>query len=299
MKDKLKIGIFGLGKFGKNYVNTLNTYFSNIDIAVACRKTNQRPDFLPESCGFSNNHLDVLNNYKLDGIISAMMPEQNLQLAALAMMHQVPILVEKPAAFTVKELDFIINNEYKNLFMVNYIHLFSEVFKKAQELIGNKQIISINSKGYNDGPVRQFSTLFDYAPHDFSMGLYLTKPKNIKLEYCQKSFNIDNDNIALYNIIVMYDNIKHTMEVGNYSNSKERLFEIELPNQEIIRINKDSLYHYVNGKTKSYIYKPNMSLCGTIDYFKNFINGEKDDKADLNLTLQITEIIEEIHNYIM
>lgn len=300
----MKLGLIGLGKFGRNYVDTLSEYFPDVELVVACRRTNKRPDFLPASCKFETNYGKMLQSYKLDGVIAAMMPGQNLNLAAIAMERGIPVLIEKPACLSTNDFKYL--TKAKSPLLVNYIHLFSQVFQKAKELIGNKKIISITSKGYNNGPIRDFSTLFDYAPHCLSMGLYLTKPKNVEVEYCQKHFNISNDQKALYNIKVNYDEITHTIEAGNYGEicdsgpPKKRTLEVKLENDETVFISNDFCLHFNEAQTikAHYSFEHNMALVGTLNCFVNLINGGSDDRQDFDLTIKITKILEEVINSI-
>lgn len=290
------LGLIGLGKFGKRYVETIREHFPQINLAISCRKTNERPEFLPDTTQFTTDWKEVASGSNLDGIIVCLDPEMNGKVIA-NLSKEIPLLVEKPFALSSQQFHGFELLQRAPI-LVNYSHLFSEVFQKMVELIGYKEIIAINSTGYNDGPIRSFPALFDYGAHDLSMGLFFGGNNKAKLEYQQKRFEAASPEKALYQLIVSYGDIKHTMEFGNDGDEKRRTIDVFLPDGELIEIDGDTLSHF---KTNDYepdaIYRfgPNKSLIGTLNYFLRLIDGKDDNRVDMMMTEQMTRILEEVY----
>ncbi len=301
---RYKLGLIGLGKFGKNYVETIKNHFPNVELSIACRKTNERPNFLPQDCQFTNHWENVIYS-KINGIIIAADPGLHYQAGLKALHYNIPVLVEKPAVEYIAEATYLqeISIQNKTPILVNYIHLFSPHFIELKRQILIKGILSINSININNGPFRDFSPLLDYLPHELAMGLSLTNPnyKNIIIEEVKQ---LNNGNKGkLYEITINYDGIRHHIKVGNGAEDKIRSFQVftNLNNDKFnyFQFKANNYLVHKDGKTiydSDFIYPENQQtpLQGTIQCFLDLIDGKKDKRANFEMTVQITKIIEEI-----
>ncbi len=153
----LKLGIVGLGPWGQNYIKTIKNN-SDMQLIAACRKSNERPDFLPELCDFYTDSSKMLWQ-KLDGLILTADPYTNLKIAKSAIVYGLPILIEKPVAFHSADIKQLMGyGNVLSLALVNYTHLFSPAFLKLQEIVKNKEIIEIYSKGFSKRPLSLYYT---------------------------------------------------------------------------------------------------------------------------------------------
>lgn len=251
----MNILLIGAGKWGKNYISTLSS-FNNVQLTVA-----------------NKDNWEYLIEQKPDGIIIATQPEYHISIAQYAISYNIPIMIEKPLALSTKE---ILSLDKKAIILVNYIHLFSEAYQWIAKSIDTSTITKIISYGYNNGPIRNYSSLWDYGSHDLSMILYLLQktPDMINI-------NIVPETNTIYNIEMNFENIKSISTIGNGAIESRRFLNIEF-----------------NGMSISYDDKQrpivhNSPLKNAVSEFLNIINGKTSDKCGLELSLQITHILEQ------
>lgn len=251
----MKLLLIGAGKWGTNYISTLSS-FENIELTVANKENWQH-----------------LIDQRPDGVIIATPPQSHIQIAEHAASYQIPIMLEKPAALSSAELQIL--NCYKPLILVNYIHLFSDAYEWMIRSIDVDAITKISSHGYNMGPFRNYSSLWDYAPHDLAMILYLLKEYPTYLEI-QKIANTN----SLFSLEMIFNKCATYSMIGNGATSVCRDFIVEF-----------------NGMTLKYDdqvrpFSHAQPLNKALSIFIQSIQGHADNRMGLELSLQITKILE-------
>lgn len=291
----LKLGIVGLGPWGQKYISTIKNH-SDMQLVMACRKTNKRPDFLPEMCEFSTDPSKILWQ-KLDGLILTADPYTNLKIAQSAIIYGLPILIEKPVAFKSEDIKQLMSyGNILSLALVNYTHLFSPAFIKLQEIVKDKEIIEIHSKGYSKRPPRIFPAMWDYAPHDLAMGITLCNTDLVEPQYIEKQYSDNEGNN--YKIEVKYYHqhiVKHTMIVGNAGPTKERYFEVNCTDGTQIIYN-DQINDKLTVNNHPISISNTLPLDNVLKCFQKLINGGTDVRAGWLLTQKITKILEQCDN---
>jgi len=177
----IRIGIVGLGYWGPNLVRC----FSNIEnckITAVCdqnydqllRIKDRYPGIYP-----IEDFDALLDRDLVDAVVIATPTVSHHQLALKALQHDLHVFVEKPLAKTVnecRELVEVAEQRNRTLF-VGHVFLHASPVIKLREMIEADELGSINyisSRRLNLGPVREdVSALYDLAPHDISMMLYL------------------------------------------------------------------------------------------------------------------------------
>lgn len=213
---KYRIALVGLGAFGEKYARTITEQFPNIEIVVAVRKNGNRPDFLPADCQFTTKWQDIWD-FAPDGIIVATTPEHHIEVALEAVKRNVPAIIEKPICL---ESDQLVDLPDDSRVLVNFIHLFSPAFNQLQQLVVNQKITSIATVGHNSGPLRDFSSLFDYGSHDVSMILTILGQYPSKI-VCDRIVRDPGD---LFLIHLEFNDIRVYSVVGNGATNKRREF---------------------------------------------------------------------------
>lgn len=162
ISSKINILLTGVGKWGQNYIKTLAN-FPNVNLKLANR----------------SNWKQLIND-RPDKIIVATPPDSHIEIASYALERNIPTMIEKPLALSLSEIDILSKFDPK-LILVNHIHLFSQSYQRVKALVQEQKIKSIISNGYNKGPFRNYSGLWDYGPHDVSMILDLANelPKSV------------------------------------------------------------------------------------------------------------------------
>lgn len=184
MKDQIRIGIIGVGRWGINYLRTFNE-LENCSVRWICAtKEATLKDALAKvkiksKIEATADYIKILEDKDVDAVAIASNGSTHYKFAKEALQSSKHVLVEKPLAFhskDVKELIKISRKKNKKL-MVGHLHLFNPAIQKIKEdmksgLFGN--ISYIYSFGSGNGPVRQdMSALWDFFPHDVSILLYL------------------------------------------------------------------------------------------------------------------------------
>ncbi len=177
----IRIGIVGLGYWGPNLVRC----FSDIDnckVTAVCdqnydqllRIKDRYPGVYP-----IEDFNSLLDRDLVDAVVIATPTASHHQLALKALQHGLHVFVEKPLAKTVeecRELVEVAKQRDRTLF-VGHVFLHASPIIKLREMIKADELGSINyisSRRLNLGPVREdVSALYDLAPHDISMMLYL------------------------------------------------------------------------------------------------------------------------------
>ncbi len=177
----IRVGIVGLGYWGPNLVRC----FSELDNCTVTAVCDQSYDQLvrirerfPE-CYPVESFEQLLDREMVDAVVIATPTATHFDLASRALEHDLHVFVEKPLAQTSSECTNLIElaNERNRVLFVGHVFLHSAPVQKLRDLILKDElgdITYISSRRLNLGPVRKdVSALYDLAPHDISMMLYL------------------------------------------------------------------------------------------------------------------------------
>ena len=186
----------------------------------------------------------------------------------------IPTMIEKPLSLSFTEACSL--QSFKTPILVNNIHLFSKQYQSIKELVNRDEITWMFSQGSNFGPIRNYSSLWDYAPHDLSMILDLSNeyPKIINIK------EIKNNKLSLYAIELLFNNFSSLSIVGNAGINKKRLFNVYA--------NLNLLYNGLNISQNP--------LANAIKVFIDAIYGIYDYRLGLDLSFKIIKILETCSN---
>ena len=173
----IKIGIAGLGHWGKNILRNLN----ELGMAhIACDKD---PEIIKErrnkfpKINYTLSFDEMLKDPQLEAIVISTPAVTHFRLAKEALNAGKHLLVEKPLALTVKEAEELIELSRKNkkILMVGHILQYHPAVIKLKEKIGELgRVEYIYSNRLNIGKLRtEENILWSFAPHDISAILML------------------------------------------------------------------------------------------------------------------------------
>ncbi len=177
----IRVGIVGLGYWGPNLVRC----FSELEDCKVTAICDQNCDQLlrikerfPGVVPFEDFQ-QLLDRNIVDALVIATPTAAHYEMTMRALEHDLHVFVEKPLAKTADEcrnLVEVAGQRNRSLF-VGHVFLHSSPVIKLRELIESDELGNINyisSRRLNLGPVRKdVSALYDLAPHDISMMLYL------------------------------------------------------------------------------------------------------------------------------
>ena len=181
----MKIGLVGVGRWGKNILNTI---MGIDDITLSCVTSNRENirDLIPIDCSVYQKWDEMINHPNLEGIIISTPPKTHYLIAQNALLKGIPVLVEKPLTLNIQEaLDLRrISESKKTLLMTEFTQIYNPKFtqlKKSLKLVGD--IRKINTIASNFGPVRKDTpVLWDWGSHELSILISLLEEIPISIE---------------------------------------------------------------------------------------------------------------------
>ena len=208
----MKIGLVGLGYWGKNILRNLAS-IKNIDIII-CDKDEQLLETYGKKYGATriiegyNNFSDMLQN-KLDAVIIATNPlATHYNLAKKALEAGVNVWLEKPMTATKKEAGELVRlAEKKGLILhVDHTFVYSGPVKQIKRIIDKGElgnITNVHIRWLNLGLYQEdMDVIWDLCPHAFSMLNYWFE---MTPEEIHKAFPYGDDDA---HITLDYDSLK-------------------------------------------------------------------------------------------
>jgi predicted dehydrogenase len=177
----IRIGIVGLGYWGPNLVRCFSdieqckvTAVCDRDYDALLKIKDRFPSVFP-----LENFDTLLDRDLVDAVVIATPTASHFELTRKALEHDLHVFVEKPLARTSDECKRLVQlaGERNRVLFVGHVFLHSAPVIKLRQMIEAGELGNINyisSRRLNLGPVRKdVSALYDLAPHDISMMLYL------------------------------------------------------------------------------------------------------------------------------
>ncbi len=177
----IRVGIVGLGYWGPNLVRCFSD-LENCKVTAVCDQSYDQllriKDRFPSVYPIENFDA-LLDRDLVDAVVIATPTATHFDLSMKALEHDLHVFVEKPLAETSAQCRKLIETagvRNRTLF-VGHVFLHASPVIKLRELVQSGELGNINyisSRRLNLGPVRKdVSALYDLAPHDISMMLYL------------------------------------------------------------------------------------------------------------------------------
>ena len=218
----LRLGLIGPGVWGKNLVRTIKGLSGIALTRVAGSKEDWR---------------DVAGAKDLDGVIVAAPAPLHAQMAAFAVEHGLPVLVEKPLAMDAAEAHALLKlaKRLKGCVWVDHIYLFHPAFQALKERSkGLGKIRSLRSVGGNRGPFRKDTpVLWDYGPHDVAMALDLIgeAPKSGRADRQESPKPAKGENLTLR---LQFKGALAELNIGNRMRQRARRMEVFFDDEALV-----------------------------------------------------------------
>ena len=182
------ICVVGAGYWGKNHLRTLN------NLGVLSGVVENNSDVLGEILneysnikGFSSIEESLIDD-SFDGYTIATPAETHFDLAKKVILSKKHVLVEKPLALNIQDVQQLISLSEKNSvrLMVGHVLLFHPAIRKIKEIIKSGAIGRLQylySNRLNLGQVRTEENVFwSLAPHDIAIFQYFTETYPLKIQ---------------------------------------------------------------------------------------------------------------------
>lgn len=168
----ITFGVIGTGAWGTKVIKAIRA------LGYDVRVCNRSGEFEDQS---------VCRDYRklipeVDIVWVATHPTTNCEIAAYAIEHNKPTVVEKPVAFTSQQVAGLVRaSKAKQVpLIVDYIHMFNPGVL-ALPLRGDAPIALEVNIG-NNGPERDYSAFWDYGSHAFAFALSGNGPSITEME---------------------------------------------------------------------------------------------------------------------
>jgi len=294
LDKKINLALVGFGRFGKKYYQNLKKtkLFFIKKIFRKKKLNNQRLHKILKS--------DIKNKNFEAGII-ATPTNTHYQISKLFIKNKIPIILEKPAGFNILEVKKMIqlSKQYKSTVIVNHSDLFNENLKyllSKLKLIGKISFIE-GDFGKFDNAYKDINYLpfYDWMPHPLAI-----------------LFSISS---KLTNLVIEHNYIKRRHGsffqdiIVTFESKKIKLVRIKCSNRKKIKTRKLVIYgakglisydgynhnnNYIFIKRKIICPKTNTTPMQSMIKYLHHLSASKIFYSDLNLSLKIQGILEEI-----
>ena len=180
MNDYKKICVVGVGKWGKNHVNTLfrlNSLYAIVESnLIVLKKYKKKYPSIKTYLKLEN----ALDDKEIDAFIVSTPAETHYSISKKIIKKRYHLLVEKP--ITLKSNEAIelheLSLEYNVTLMVGHVLIFHPAFVKIKEMIDSGKLGKLQylySNRLNLGTIRTEENVFwSFAPHDVALFQFFT-----------------------------------------------------------------------------------------------------------------------------
>ena len=182
----ISVALVGNGIWGKNYIETVNqSGLGSIELIVNRKSLPRIHDDLRNKnlspaarrLQVAKQIADELERQKIRASIVATHPPWTAAIAIELLGRGISVMAEKPFTFEEADLTQVErvceNKTPKPIFLINHQHLFSDAISHMLSLTRDRELKYIKASAGNLGPFRDYTPIFDYGPHDFSIAVYL------------------------------------------------------------------------------------------------------------------------------
>lgn len=175
----LRVGLIGLGYWGPNFARIANEH-GDVVLAWCCDRSEKALELAERRFPHvrrTTELADVLGDESVDAVIIATPTGTHAAIAVAALEAGKHILVEKPLAPSVSEVDRIVAAQGDRVVMVGHTFVYNSAIIAVRELVQSGrlgQIQYLDSVRAALGPIRQdVNALWDLGAHDISIFLDL------------------------------------------------------------------------------------------------------------------------------
>jgi predicted dehydrogenase len=291
----MRIALIGFGKWGRNYLSAIN----QSGIARVTQVLVRNPDRILADPLLGNARVtSTLEEIDCDAAIVATHPAATVGYAVHFLRKNIPVMLEKPAGLLLDDALLLqsVAADHPVPLLVSHQHLFSNVYQELKKRVNDEDVMQIETAAGNDGPYRDYSFIWDYAPHDITMILGL---KNLvpKLDFVM--IKSSSEHSGRCEFIVSFDDgsIANTL-IWNDSHPKERLLIVKIGQTVFSYDDQKSPDALVINGTKKFVgYTPPLTNC-----IKKFLevakNGTTQDyRFGADIPLSVSILIDQIQKY--
>ena len=250
MNEMKKLGIIGIGNWGKNLVREL----SKIHCIKKCSSNGNLKNirWLKKnypSIQYVSDSKEIFADKEINAVIIATPINTHYKIVKKALLSKKHVFVEKPISTNLSEAEELIEIAKKNnlLLFVGHIFIFNEIFKKLIQISNRENITHLNFLWNKFGTFDE-DIFLNLVSHDLSIILALFgKPKKIKLI---NKFGVISKCDVVTLILELPNKKTCQIHVNRCSNYKQK--HVSIFTQKNIYIWDDLSLYKNNKKTNSF-----------------------------------------------
>jgi len=180
-RQKIRVGIIGCGHWGKNYVRVFSSLPGSVVTAV-CDVDPMRLDAIRElypAIPLITDYREMLDKQLCDAVVVSTTASSHYHIAKEALACNLHVVAEKPLTLQTSEADDLVRiaSERNRILLVAHTFLYNPSVWRIKEYIQQGllgEIYYLKARRTHLGLIRNdVNAVWDLAPHDISMILYL------------------------------------------------------------------------------------------------------------------------------
>lgn len=185
----IQLGIIGAGDWGKNHIRNF-AQLPGVRLVKVCDLDAKRLKYVQDNypqVATTDKSEELLTDQSLAGLVITSSAKTHYALAKAALLAGKDVLVEKPLSLHAREAEELIKiaRDKKRILMVGHLLRYHPAVNKIKEFITSGElgeVYYIYTQRLNLGKIRQDeNALWSFAPHDFSVALYLLDKEPISV----------------------------------------------------------------------------------------------------------------------
>lgn len=296
----IRLGLVGAGAWGRNYIRTI----AGLTGVVLARVASHNPgtgSLLPADCVVTPDWREVVGAADLDGLILALPPKVQGEIAEAAIRAGLPLLMEKPVAIGLAETQHLaeLASQTGVPVLVDHIYLFHPAYAALKEVVHKRGgTRAIQSVGGARGPFRpDVPVLWDWAPHDIAMCLDLVgEAPSAVTGTCIRSEDTPDGRGEIWALDLKFPcGTEASVTVGNVMEERSRRFTAILSEGEVIfdDCREDKLVLRVPRGESAVPHAADRPLTRAVETFVGGLNGHGFSAFGLDLALSVSRVIAE------
>lgn len=183
--NSLRVAVIGYGYWSPKLIRNLSAV-EGAHLVAVCEKDVTRHEMIArEHAGVKiyAHYEEAFSDSTIDAVIIATIPSSHFRIAKQALEAGKHVLVEKPLVLSTEEGEVLLQlaKKHKRVLMVDHTYLYTEGIRSLKKLLDEGvlgKVFSIESTRINLGLFqRDSNVVWDLAPHDISILLYLLPEK--------------------------------------------------------------------------------------------------------------------------
>lgn len=245
--NRIKVGVVGAGRMGKNHCRVFST-LRHVELAGVCDafpESGERVARQYETDYFAN--LDQMLD-KVQAVSIATPTPMHFDLAMHCLERGIHVFIEKPITQTVQQACALVEaaERSKLVVQVGHIERFNPAYRELKNVIESVGVLAIDIRRLSafDGSNKDVDVVLDLMVHDTDLALDLTAQQPSCLN--AQGFSVFSDQIDHANVQLRFDSgLLMTMTASRVTEEKVRQIEVTARETYVVAdlLNKSVLAH--------------------------------------------------------